>query len=146
MKGLKTGGREKGTPNRNTKGIAELLAEKYPDYHPVIALAEIANDLANEITVRLYANKEVAKYICPQLKSMDINLLNDLAEEGTPQYVFDLSKLSDEQLDRIEGIHNILNAEKMEQILDVKINGQPDFDFKDCTYSQLERIAGRKRD
>lgn len=71
-KGIKTGGREKGTPNRDTKEIAELLKEKYPDYHPIIALAEIANNKKNDLSLRLQANKEVAKYICPQLKSIDV--------------------------------------------------------------------------
>lgn len=72
MKGQKTGGRIGGTPNKSTKAIAEMLAEKYPHYHPIIALAEIANDKKQDITIRLHANKEVAKYICPQLKSIDI--------------------------------------------------------------------------
>lgn len=77
MKGQKTGGREAGTPNKNTQAIAEMLAEKYPDYHPIIALAEIANDKKQDIAIRLHANKEIAKYICPQLKSIESNQGND---------------------------------------------------------------------
>ena len=71
MKGQKTGGRISGTPNKSTKAIAEMLADKYPHYHPIIALAEIANDKKQDIAIRLHANKEVAKYICPQLKSIE---------------------------------------------------------------------------
>ena len=77
MKGQKTGEREAGTPNKNTQAIAELLSSKYPHYHPIIALAEIANDLTQDVTIRLQANKEVAKYICPQLKSIESNPGNE---------------------------------------------------------------------
>lgn len=72
MKGLKTGGRLPGTPNKKSLEIRELIAQRYPDYHPVLALAEIAQDTSNEVSLRLQANKEVAKYVCPQLKSIEI--------------------------------------------------------------------------
>lgn len=72
MKGKKTGGREVGTPNKISTLIAELIAGKYPDYHPVMSLVEIANDKKQDINIRFHCHKEVAKYICPQLKSVEI--------------------------------------------------------------------------
>lgn len=72
MKGQKTGGREAGTPNKVSTSIADLIAAKYPDYHPVMALAEIANDKKQDINIRFHCHKEVAKYICPQLKSIEV--------------------------------------------------------------------------
>lgn len=72
MRGKKTGGRLPGTPNKKSQEIRELLGNRYPAYHPVLALAEIANDPGNDVTIRLQANKEVAKYICPQLKSIEV--------------------------------------------------------------------------
>ncbi len=75
--GYKTGGRKKGTPNMDTKVLSEMLAQKFPGYHPIMALAEIANDSKNEIQLRFQANKEIAKYICPQLKSVDLGLLDE---------------------------------------------------------------------
>lgn len=71
MAGQKNGGRQSGTPNKKTQAISDLLFDKYPEYHPILALAEIANDLTQDVTIRLQANKEVAKYICPQLKSIE---------------------------------------------------------------------------
>lgn len=71
-KGFKTGGREQGTPNREHKKLIEMLAEKYPNYHPVLAMADIANNGTLEINLRFHANKEVAKYICPQLKTVEV--------------------------------------------------------------------------
>jgi len=72
MKGKKTGGRLPGTPNKKSLEIRELVAQRYPNYHPVLALAEIATDPANEVAIRLQANKEVAKYMAPQLKAIEI--------------------------------------------------------------------------
>jgi hypothetical protein len=71
MKGKKTGGRTKGTPNKNSSQLVQLIAERYPNYHPVLALVEIANT-ATEVAIQVQANKEVAKYVCPQLKSIEI--------------------------------------------------------------------------
>jgi hypothetical protein len=71
-KGQKTGGRKVGTPNRDRRDLCDILHEKYPNYHPVIALAQIAHKSKNEL-LRFQAHKEVAKYICPQLKSVEIN-------------------------------------------------------------------------
>lgn len=72
MKGLKTGGRQPGSHNKLTTEIKQLIEENFPTYHPVLSLIEIANDLNNEVTIRLQANKEVAKYVCPQLKSIEV--------------------------------------------------------------------------
>lgn len=72
-KGVKYGGRQKGTPNSDKKELRERIAEKYPDYDPVMAMVEIAQDNDNEIDIRLSANKEVAKYIHSQLKSVEVS-------------------------------------------------------------------------
>lgn len=77
MRGKKTGGRLPGTPNKKSLEIRDLVAEKYPGYHPVLALAEIATDPANEVSIRLQANKEVAKYVAPQLKAVEIKHKED---------------------------------------------------------------------
>ena len=72
MKGRKTGGRTSGTLNKKSQAVGELIAQKYPTYHPILSLVEIAQDTNNEVSLRLQANKEVAKYVCPQLKSIEI--------------------------------------------------------------------------
>lgn len=72
-RGFKTGGRMPGTPNANKKELSTMILEKYPNYHPVMALVDIANNSELDIILRFQANKEVAKYLCPQLKSIDIS-------------------------------------------------------------------------
>jgi len=86
-KGFKSGGRVVGTPNGERKALSEILKGRYPDYHPVLALAEIGNDMQNDIAVRLQAHKEVAKYICPQLKAVE--LTNDTDKEIFVTVVYD---------------------------------------------------------
>ena len=76
----KTGGRKAGIPNTDKKELKDLLATKHPNYNPVIALADIANDDSNDINIRLQAHKEVAKYIEPQLKSSELKSTSEVKQ------------------------------------------------------------------
>jgi hypothetical protein len=67
----KTGGRQKGTRNKRTQELTELLEKRFPGYDPVSAMAAMANDTSLDETLRLSANKEVAKYVRPQLKAIE---------------------------------------------------------------------------
>lgn len=68
----KTGGRVAGTPNAERKELYQLLNDNFPGYHPVVAMAIIANDDGNDIDLKFQAHKEVAKYVCPQLKAVEV--------------------------------------------------------------------------
>ncbi|NIV46836.1 MAG: hypothetical protein GWN46_08515 [Gammaproteobacteria bacterium] len=87
-KGRKTGGRAKGTPNKDKAALLELIQETVGDqnYHPVVAMAVIANDSSTkEVTVegkkrrvpkyplelRAMMHKEVAQYVAPKLKAIE---------------------------------------------------------------------------
>jgi hypothetical protein len=48
-----------------------MLELRYPDYHPVIELVEIAMDKENDVSLRLNANKEVAQYVVPKLRAVE---------------------------------------------------------------------------
>ena len=67
--GLKTGGRQVGTPNRNRTALRERLATSYPDYDPLIALAEIALDQSNDLSVRIDCHKTIAAYVHPKMRT-----------------------------------------------------------------------------
>lgn len=82
----KTGGRKKGTPNGDRKELFDLMAEKFPNYHPVIAMAEIANDKKNDLLIRLTAHKEVSKYVAPQLKAVEHSGHIDTTETITVEF------------------------------------------------------------
>ena len=69
-KGFKTGGRTKGTPNRDKQALRERLSSLYPDYDPILAMVEMANDEALEPSMRLDCHKTIANYIHPKIRSI----------------------------------------------------------------------------
>jgi hypothetical protein len=68
--GRKTGGRTAGTPNRRTAEVAARLEEL--DCDPIEGMARLAMDQANppELRGRMYA--ELAQYIAPKRKALDL--------------------------------------------------------------------------
>ena len=69
--GERRGGRQKGTPNKDTKALCDRIAERYPGWDPVEAMAEIAQDDTNDVMIRLAALKEIAQYIHPKRKAIE---------------------------------------------------------------------------
>jgi hypothetical protein len=70
-KGLaKTGGRQRGTPNRKTHELALKLEQLGCD--PIAGLARLAmaDETAPELKVRCYA--ELAQYVHPKRKAMEL--------------------------------------------------------------------------
>jgi len=101
-KGVKTGGRKEGTPNRDRKDLMERLNEKFPGYDPVLAMAEIANNPIADIRLKLQANKEVAKYTHPQLKTIEY--------KDIPTLEVFLAMTPEERLAKIKELRETLNA------------------------------------
>ena len=65
----KTGGRAKGTPNKKTTELIELLG----DYNPIIRLIEIAKDENTSLDMQVKINLDLLPYIYPKRKSIDMN-------------------------------------------------------------------------
>lgn len=85
--GFKSGGREKGASNKDKKHFLETIQEKYPNYHPVVAMAEIANDLTNDVVLRFHANKEVAKFTTPTLRAVEYVLSKHEQNTNLPEWL-----------------------------------------------------------
>ena len=51
------------------KFVANLLAINYPNYNPVLAMAELAMDEEVDIKDRIQCHKEVAAYCFPKMKA-----------------------------------------------------------------------------
>lgn len=68
--GKKTGGRTAGTPNRRTADVIERLRLLGCD--PIEGMAQIAMDEANapELRGRMYA--ELAQYVAPKRRALDV--------------------------------------------------------------------------
>ena len=65
----KTGGRAKGTPNKKTTELMELLG----DYNPIQRLIEIAKDENTSLDMQVKINLDLLPYIYPKRKSIDMN-------------------------------------------------------------------------
>jgi len=80
--GLKTGGRTAGTPNKMTQLIFEKLTELGCD--PIEGMAHIAMDTLNPLEVRARMFAELAQYVAPKRKSVEI------ASEDRERIVFNI--------------------------------------------------------
>ena len=61
-----------GSINKRSQQAALKLRGKFPDYNPLLELARIAQDPEVDVGVRVQANKEVVKYVYPQLKAVEV--------------------------------------------------------------------------
>ena len=68
--GKKTGGRSKGTPNRRTREITELLDAL--DCEPVAGMAAIAMDERNPVELRGRMYAELANYVHAKKRATEI--------------------------------------------------------------------------
>lgn len=66
-KGIKTGGRKKGSLNRNTRAVLERLQEDHPNYCPLSELARIATDADTPTDLKIKCNTTIASYIIPKI-------------------------------------------------------------------------------
>lgn len=71
-KGKKTGGRQKGTPNKSTSTIREAIAHQWQRYQES---GQFQEDLdALDPRDRAVIMEKYAQYISPKMKSMDVDL------------------------------------------------------------------------
>jgi hypothetical protein len=69
-KGVRPGGRKKGTPNKVTQMARDIAAEEGVD--PIRGLCRIAKNTKLPIDIRQRAYAEVARYTYPRLNSIDV--------------------------------------------------------------------------
>lgn len=75
-KGIKTGGRAKGVPNRATaKKAAEVEASGLT---PLDYLLSLMRDENNDVAIRKDAAKDAAPYVHPRLSSVEANVRGKL--------------------------------------------------------------------
>ena len=75
--GQRRGGRCKGTPNKKTLAVAEVLGELGLD--PIKQMGQIAMDERVEVSIRVQVLKELCQYIAPKRKAVEIT-----GEDGGP--------------------------------------------------------------
>lgn len=67
--GERRGGRAKGTPNKATREVQQLLDELNCD--PIEGMARIAMDESVELPLRASMLKELAQYVAPKRKAIE---------------------------------------------------------------------------
>lgn len=75
--GERRGGRQKGTPNKRTQAVTKILATVGCD--PIEGMARIAMDETAELGIRAQMYKELAQYVAPKRKAVQIT-----GEDGGP--------------------------------------------------------------
>jgi hypothetical protein len=75
--GEKRGGRQKGTPNKRTLAVTDKLEALGCD--PIQRMAQIAMDEEVEVTIRARLLTELAQYIAPKRKAVEVT-----GEDGGP--------------------------------------------------------------
>lgn len=68
--GKKYGGRVKGTPNKKTAEVQKMLEEM--GCNPIEGMARIAMNEKNELSIRANMFKELAQYIAPKRKAIEV--------------------------------------------------------------------------
>lgn len=72
--GNKTGGRQKGTLNKASTELREMISNVMPEgWHPVLEMARISAE-TKDIHLKMAALKEIAPYIAPKLKALDADI------------------------------------------------------------------------
>ena len=71
-------GRIAGKANKRSQEVLDAIEEQFPGYHPVVAMAAVANDPNASPEMRFQAHKEVAQYVAPKRRSIEASVTNDL--------------------------------------------------------------------
>jgi hypothetical protein len=85
-KGIKTGGRSVGTPNRSTAEVRQQLEALGCD--PIVGMAKIAIDESQPMALRASMYRELAQYVAPKRKAIEHK--GDLAGSNPPVFVIDI--------------------------------------------------------
>jgi len=75
--GERRGGRQRGTPNKRTAAVTETLEALGCD--PIEGMARIAMDETAELGIRAQMYKELAQYVAPKRKAIEVT-----GEDGGP--------------------------------------------------------------
>jgi hypothetical protein len=81
MGNVKTGGRRAGTPNRRTRDLLDMIRGQFPNYHPVLAMCAIATDESLSMELRFAAHREVAQYVAPKRKAVELETTDESATQ-----------------------------------------------------------------
>jgi hypothetical protein len=85
-RGIKTGGRSVGTPNRSTAEVKQTLEALSCD--PSEGMARIAMDESQPMALRASMYRELAQYVAPKRKALEHK--GEMASSNPPVFVIDI--------------------------------------------------------
>lgn len=88
-KGFKAGGRTKGTPNKKTANLKELIEEKYQGFDPIIELIAISRQENLSVDLKVNVLKSVAEYVYPKRKAIEAAIETEVKREKTIEEVIE---------------------------------------------------------
>jgi len=57
--------------------LLDMIRLEFPGYHPILSMARIANDPSVDVELQFKAHHAVAKYVAPELKSIEVRSLSN---------------------------------------------------------------------
>jgi hypothetical protein len=98
----------------NGAHVLELIREKYPNYHPIVAIADIAHSSDDDVDSRLKydCHKTIAKYVEPELKAIELKVGADQGRRVTIS-LFEDNKTA--LIENTSSIDQLIDAEYVEE-------------------------------
>jgi hypothetical protein len=78
----KYGGRKPGSLNKPKLTLLEMLRERYPDFHPILAMLEMYHDAETPIELRARLLNDIASYTVPRIKPIEFTEAQRMADEA----------------------------------------------------------------
>ena len=78
----KYGGRKPGSLNKPKLTLLEMLRERYPDFHPILAMLEMYHDSDTPAELRARLLNDIASYTVPRIKPIEFTEAQRMADEA----------------------------------------------------------------
>jgi hypothetical protein len=78
----KYGGRKAATSNKPKPTLLAMLAQRYPDFHPILAMLELYHDAQTPIELRARLLNDIASYTVPRIKPIEFTEAQRMADEA----------------------------------------------------------------
>jgi hypothetical protein len=75
------GGRTAGTSNKPKPTLLEMLAQRYPNFHPILAMLEMYHDPETPVELRARLLNDIASYTVPRIKPIEFTEARRLTDE-----------------------------------------------------------------
>lgn len=83
----KVGGRKPGSINKSS--VVALVRDRFPDFHPIVAMIEMYHDPATQPELKKNLLSEIASYMIPKVKPVELTELRRATDETITALVAD---------------------------------------------------------